>query len=40
MVEEAKKKEHPKSAMGGRKDMPTNKFSRGILRTMVGEEKA
>ena len=40
MVEQAKKKEHPKSAMGGKKAMPTNKFSRGILKTMVGEEKA
>ena len=40
MVEQVKKREHPKSALGGRKEMPTNKFSRGILKTMVGEEKA
>ena len=40
MVEVTKTVEHPKSAMGNRKPMPTNNFSRHILKSMVGEERA
>ena len=30
----------PKSASQSGKEMPTNKFTKNILRTMVGEERA